>query len=298
MSSLAKNKLVANSDRTILRSTYFRVSIVVLSLLLVIAIAFFFAIFAKDVLFWNNNHFLLHSVIVKSEGWWNDKFEELLSLLNNKPGENPIEPLLKVKKGETNIFTLDLRLIRERIKSKAPSIESIEVRRVLPDTLVFDVVERIPRAFLFDENSGKVVDGDGYVMPKNLCVNLDKALPVIYGFDKTTHPPPKIHMGRQLEPVRPALDLISVLDSYYYKLMVKRILMNYPGQIRIVLLDADKKKYFTVILSDECKESSNRIKYYKESLGRLELVMKDLKDKNLGNWNTISLLYDGQVVVK
>ena len=258
-------------------------------------------IFGKKALFEGNKHFILRTVTVKSEGWWNDKTDALLEIINSKPLarlESAGAPPMELKIGETNLFSLELKPLRDSLKVKAPSIEIVEIRRILPDMLRFDIVERIPRAILFDEKSGMVVDAEGYVMPKRLCVNLDKALPVIWGFDKTTPLPPKIHMGRQLEQVRPALDLISVLDAFYYKLAVRRIVMNFPGELRMVLADPERKRFITVILSDEHKESPKRIAYFKDSLSRLDLVMKDLKERHLDNWSIINLVYEGQVVVK
>ncbi len=280
---------------------YVRVAIVVLTLLALVGAFVSLFFFGKEALFAGNKHFILRNVVVKSEGWWNDKVGDLLEIVNSKPlarSERSGAPTMELKIGETNLFALELKPIRESLKSKAPSIESVELRRILPDTLRFDIIERIPRAILFDEKSGIVVDGDGFVMPKRLCVNLDKALPVIWGFDKTSPSPPKIRMGKQLEQIKPALDLISVLDSFYYKLAVRRIVMSYPGEIRMMLADPDKKRYFTVILSDEHKESPRRITYFKDSLARLDLVMKDLKDRHMDKWSTISLVYEGQVVVK
>ena len=61
-----------------------------------------------------------------------------------------------------NLFDVDVRKIRSDFLAHAPNVRSMEIRRVLPDTLRVEIVERVPLARLGNWGSS-VVDSEGCV---------------------------------------------------------------------------------------------------------------------------------------
>ena len=156
-------------------------------------------------LFSKNPRFTLQSIEVRSPGWWKDK-------------ERNVATILRVKPGETNLFALKLENLRKTLEAE-PSIESASVTRILPDTLIIDITERIPRAFLFSPRSPWVVDGNGVIMSRDTCVNLDGGLPVILGFQSAESP----RAGLLLKEVKPGLDLINMTLTDYRSISIAAI---------------------------------------------------------------------------
>jgi len=63
--------------------------------------------------------------------------------------------------GETNLFSVNLKDLRESILRDQPEIEHVSIWRELPDLLVFKIQNRIPRA---DTGSGYLLDDEGVAL--------------------------------------------------------------------------------------------------------------------------------------
>ncbi len=144
---------------------------ILLGVLIVIsttACAIFLIWFSFRGLFAGNPAFLLKHVVVESSGWWKGK-------------DTYVSAITNLRKGSVNLFSVDLAQLRKKLESEA-GIKHLTVSRRLPDTIVFTITERIPRAFLGRLGSSLVIDEEGVVMQKEKCLNLDNNLPVIFGY--------------------------------------------------------------------------------------------------------------------
>lgn len=222
-------------------------------------------------LFSKNPRFTLKSVVVRSSGWWKDRSPE-------------VSRILKVRPGETNLFGIRLDELRRAVESE-PSIERASVSRLLPDTLVVEIAERIPRAFLNSPKSIWVVDGSGFVMARDTCLNLDNGLPVILGFRMTESLKP----GMQLEKLAPGLELLSLTRTEFRDIRVAVVTLSSPDQIVFGM-------YYKNNLDDVFRVYMPRkdMKFMLKVLSASLEQIRATKDSR----RTISLLYDGSVVLK
>lgn len=171
-----------------------RSSKILLALFVIFAIAagclFLFWYSARG-MFYENRRFVLRQVTLHSAGWWNGKEKVLCEILNLNPGT-------------TNLFSVRLDDLRRILRQTEPGIQAVSVRRVLPDTLEFHIVERIPRAFINGKNSELLFDTECVVIRKDKCVNLSLILPVIQGIPNAD----KLTPGDRVESVNRAMELI------------------------------------------------------------------------------------------
>ncbi len=186
------------------------IGLLVVVLLAVSAVLLFW--FAGRSMFSKNPRFVLRKVEAVSPGWWNGKDRLVCGSLHLKPGES-------------NLFALKLSDLKKTLEAE-PSIERASITRILPDTLRIEIAERIPRAFLYSVKSVWVVDGNGVVMRRDNCVNLDGGLPVVMGF-KSQEPP---KAGVQLKEVQPALDLINMTLTEFRTVRIAAVNLTRPDQ--------------------------------------------------------------------
>lgn len=182
-------------------------------------------------LFTRNDRFLLRNFELETseKGYWRDRPEPLAERLN-------------LRVGRDNLFALDPRQLRRELL-RIPSIESCEVHRILPDTLRIRIVERIPRAALYNPNSRWVVDAEGVVMSRFEAMKIAHQLPVITGFSPTE----KITAGHRLEPALPALELLMETIRSFPDISVRYINCSKPGKLDFVMRYRNQRNYQVVI---------------------------------------------------
>ena len=185
-------------------------------------------IFFKHRLFQENPHFILRQVVVESPGWWGATEENHRRLLRT----------LQVNPGVDNLFDYKLPELRKKLL-EIPSIESASVERVLPDTLRLKISERIPRAFLGDQRSDKVVDFQGVVMARSECLNIDLRMPVILNFEPSVTPMP----GDRLQTLQPMLDLLMETIRSFTDFKITAMSINRSGNLHIQLWYKNARRY-------------------------------------------------------
>ena len=70
-----------------------------------------------------------------------------------------------IKVGD-NLFGVNKFEAIEHIKSDFPYIEDIKITRRLPDTFIFEVIERVPCGYILEEECAWVVDYKGYLLER------------------------------------------------------------------------------------------------------------------------------------
>ncbi|MCK4532563.1 FtsQ-type POTRA domain-containing protein [bacterium] len=95
---------------------------------------------------------------------------------NEISSEIKIKEFLKLRKNE-NIFLVRKERIKENLKG-IPSIETVIIRRKIPDTLCLKIIERTPIAYCRINGQLKAIDREGAVFNYK---NSEKKVPVILG---------------------------------------------------------------------------------------------------------------------
>jgi cell division septal protein FtsQ len=209
---------VKSVKTNILKKPGMRIGLVFSTFMVIVSAIIFAFWLASRSLFPQNDHFIIRHIDVRSSGWWNGKGPE-------------VSKILEIKTGSTNLFEVNLQQICEKLRLQ-PSIDRVTVSRVLPDTIQINIVERIPRAFLYSANSQWIVDSNGIVMEAKSCVNLRRNLPVITGF-KVDNP---LTPGQDMPQLKQALDLIMTVVKKYPEIKVLKVSLSTPREIQMSFL--------------------------------------------------------------
>lgn len=275
---MAKEKTkTASRKRNITKKPGFRLGMFASLFMTLLALIFLVLWFSYRSLFNQNAHFIIKRVFVRSGGWWDGKSEK-------------VEELLSISPGSTNIFAVDLAEKRKEL-AKEPSIESVSISRVLPDTLLFEINERIPIAFLFKRQATnpndqvKVLDEHGMVMLEDSCINVDKELPVITGIRATRA---EVEPGQKLKQVLPAIRLIDLAFKYLPNMKILRISLSDPQYFNTSVYIPEYRKRYVLYLNRKKAE---------DNLHALTLLLKEIQ-KTRPDATIIDMRYEGQAVVK
>ena len=228
-------------------------------ILLVLGVVILCVVKLPGIFFSRNPRFKFQNLEVDSTGYWQKNPQILLDRLGLKKG--------------SYLFTIDLQKLRQQLE-KLPSIESAEVRMVLPDTLKIKIVERIPRAALLSVNSPAVVDADGVVMKRSESSAANQRLPVIKGLRNQD-------VTRQ---VRPALRLILNALSNYPDIAIQEISLAVPGELHVKLYYRSSKQCTVLFPATE-----------EEDYNYLLSVLQTTILRSGSNWSTFDLRYKGSV---
>ena len=78
----------------------------------------------------------------------------------------------------TSIFKIDLKGLSRRIQA-IPQVRKVKFKRKLPSTLIIEIEERVPYAWVEKEEEFLEVDEEGVVLGKAL--NLENTIPLVRG---------------------------------------------------------------------------------------------------------------------
>ena len=273
----------------LLRNPYVRLFIVIGSITLIAAVIVSIIMLGYQFLFRENPRFTLKNVSVNSHGYWDGRTKKVMQIL-------------RLKKGETNIFAVSPKKLRNTLKGNIHySIENVEISRILPDTLKFDIVERIPSALLYNKNSNLIVDRNGILLNRKYCININKNLPVITGFTLKEsdfipkyYKRKKIPFGEQITQVMPALVLISLTNTDYPEFVIRLINLYNPNSLIVYLVGPKKRKIIKAILpfkhnpatsltAVQLEHESNKLKKKLRELKTLYYYLKNRREKNHRN---------------
>lgn len=113
----------------------------------------------------------------------------------DRTSKDAVRQLLETYRGQ-GLMEINLEDIRAELLAK-PWVESVDIRRLLPNSLEVTINEREPLARFFNSEQYELVDLNGLVIPEQSLAEHD-ALPVIVGEHATRH----------------AHDLMRTIDAY------------------------------------------------------------------------------------
>lgn len=237
---------------------------VLLLILLLFLIGGFICLLVKlpEVLMTGNPRFTIKRIEVTSSGYWQGKDKELASRAG-----------IAIN---SNIFTVDPGKLRRRILG-IQNVDSCDVLRVLPDTLVLNLTERVPRAQLFSYRSNIVVDEYGKQFKRSESSAGSRRLPIIYG----------LRAANVSEQLSPALALIMTTIKDYPDISVEAISVSNPNRLTVTLLYRGRER---------CAAIFPIRKDYRFLLNTLQSSILKAIPGNIGR-KIFDLQYSGRVVI-
>lgn len=156
---------------------------------------------------------------------------------NQKMSREKIVNLSSLREGE-NIFQTRIHRAKERL-SRLPLVERVSVSRFMPNMIVIEVVERIPRARISGA-SRFLADYSGAVLSRASCEDPDK-LPLIVGVDTA---PLSVGMRCSQDAMTKAMRALQLCQSSQLSglVEVERIDSSKPSDIRLYLKPGDYTK--------------------------------------------------------
>lgn len=172
-------------------------------------------IFLPGIMYSQNPRLIFRNLEIDSTGYWQKQPRLLLERIGLEYG--------------VNMFTLNPENIRRKLEENIPSIESAEVRLVLPDTVKIRINERIPRAALYSANSAIVVDRTGKKMKRIESSAVVQRLPVIKAIKDDAQ-------------LKSALKLIMSALSNYPQIAIQEISLANPDELLVTLYYREQKR--------------------------------------------------------
>lgn len=216
-----------------------------------------------------NSNYILRNVEVRSNGYWQ--------------GQNKIiSAFLKLNVLKDNIFKLDTKKLQKEAL-RIPGVKHCEVRRILPDTVQINMLERFPRAkiaghpsYLVDEHG--IIILKKYVKPEN-----QNNLVLLTGVRKNR----KFEVNQQEKDFFNAMQIQFLTLSYYSDIEIIAIDISDKDFLKLYVRYA-KGKLRQAIMPNELSGADLRLKALRTALIRSHNANDNVKIYNLS--------FDGRVV--
>ena len=226
----------------------------------------------SEELFTANPRFKLRHLRVKSHdhGFWKGK-------------KDLVCEILRIREGETNLFTLNPGELRKRLLTREPSIQSVRIIRELPDTLYVEIAERIPVAMVDGPRSRLVIDSNTILMEKDRCMDIASTLPIILGLPNVSSYPP----GSAVRKFEAAVNLVRLTKTTYPDLRIGAVNVSEKGQLICAVFYKEDKHFFRVVMPDH---------QLSKNLQVLVSVLEEIHKTGNPRRN-INLLFRNQVII-
>jgi hypothetical protein len=126
-----------------------------------------------------------------------------------------------------NLFAFDAGKVRDYVMQHAPNFRSLTISRRLPDTVVIEVVERMPLVRL-GRNGDVVADADGQVFIQRSGL---ASLPALHGVDMARLRPGGCLEGQALA----ALRVVEACESPAFDMRVQWVDADHPDHVLVRL---------------------------------------------------------------
>ena len=236
----------------------------------------FGAIYFYKAICTENSNYTLRNIRVISNGYWNNKSRLIglhLNLIPRKSADSRPNP--------ENIFSIDI----DKLRSKAlelPGVKNCEVRRILPDSIEFNIVERFPRAVLSD-SPNFLLDEDGVVLNKKYC-SLNAALPLVIGLKKR-----QLKENQKLEECFNAMQIIVLTLRSYSDIEISAVDVSKKDSLTFYVR-YNKGRSYRAIMPNSLDGIDTRLKALRTALIRTH--------NSKENVNVFNLTFDGRVICK
>lgn len=216
----------------------------------------------------DNPNYLLRNVEIISNGYWDDK-------------DNYLAVKLRLQIKKISIFKVDRNKIRNDVL-KITGGKDCEVRRILPDTIRINLIERVPRAQI-PRYPRYLVDEDGIILQRQYSMIPAGSLPVIAGIK----PSFKLEPNAQTPELVNAMKIIITTLRYYSDIDIIGVNVSNPDFLTFYVRYADGPKR-TAIMPNSSEGIDLRLKALRTALIRSHNTRDSISVYNLS--------FDGKIV--
>ena len=250
--------------------------------------------FAFLVLFPNNPRLVVNSIrLAGNSGYWSPadpderqaRMDRILSILRIRPGETPMF---------SGKEEYDLAAMASKLRTEIPELERADIRRVLPDQLIFELHERIPVANL---GTGFYIDESATVLDKSAYYDVSGSLPSL------SCKPSAVRASKEADPfrrgevlsdssIRTVLDFIRLTRLEFTDVHPKFIYIS-PDFIQCDLLYRNDPGAFTVLIPLRVREEQLRDDIFGRLLPKLESTIRNHEDER-----SLDLRFKDRIIAK
>ena len=245
-------------------------------------------------LFPNNPRLVVNSIrLAGNSGYWSPadpderqaRMDRILSILQIRPGKTPMF---------SGKDEYDLAAMAAKLRTEIPELERADIRRVLPDQLIFELHERIPVANL---GTGFYIDNSATVLDKSAYYDVSGSLPAI------SCKPSAVRVSQDAEPfrrgevlsdssIRTVLDFIRLTRLEFTDVHPKYIYIA-PDFIQCDLLYKNDPGAFTILIPLRVREEQLRDDIFGRLLPKLESTIRNHEDER-----SLDLRFKDRIIAK
>ena len=258
---------------------------------LIAAILLWFAYLA---LFPNNPRLVVNSIrLAGNSGYWSPadpderqaRMDGILSILHIRPGGTPMF---------SGREEYDLTSMAAKLRAEIPELERADIRRVLPDQLIFELHERIPVANL---GTNFYIDDSATVLDKSAYYDVSGSLPSLSckpSAVRASHEPDPFKRGEVLSDssIRTALDFIRLTRLEFTDVHPIFIYIS-QDFIQCDLLYKNDPGAFTVLIPLRVREELLRDDVFGRLLPKLESTVRNHEDER-----SLDLRFKDRIIAK
>lgn len=245
-------------------------------------------------LFPNNPRLVVNSVrLAGNSGYWSpadpderqERMDRILSILRIRPGGTQ---LFSSKK------EYDLAAMAAKLRAEIPELERADIRRVLPDQLIFELHERIPVANL---GANFYIDDSATVLDKSAYYDVSGSLPALSckpSAVRSSHEAEPFKRGEVLtdSSIRTVLDFLRLTRLEFTEVHPKYL---YIAQdfIQCDLIYKNDPGAFTILIPLRVREEQLRDDIFGRLLPKLESTIRNHEDER-----SLDLRFKDRIIAK
>jgi hypothetical protein len=249
---------------------------------------------AYRALFPNNPRLIVNSIrLAGNSGYWSPadpderqaRMDRILAILRIRPG---VTPMFSGKP------EYDLAAMAAKLRTEIPELERADIRRVLPDQLIFELHERIPVANL---GANFYIDDSATVLDKSAYYDVSASIPALSckpSAVRATQDAGPFKRGEVLSDssIRTVLDFIRLTRLEFTDVRPKYI---YIAQdfIQFDLLYKNDPGMFTVLIPLRVRGETLRDDVFGRLLPKLESTIRNHEDER-----SLDLRFKDRIIAK
>ena len=248
---------------------------------------------AYRALFPNNPRLVVNSIrLAGNSGYWSPADPD-----ERQARMDRILAILRIRPGTTPMFSgreeYDLAVMAAKLRTEIPELERADIRRVLPDQLIFELHERIPVANL---GANYYIDNSATVLDKSAYYDVSGSLPTISCKPSAVRAgdPDPFKRGEVLSDssIRTVLDFIRLTRLEFTDVHPKLI---YVAQdfIQCDLLYKNDPNAFTILIPLRVREEQLRDDIFGRLLPKLESTIRNHEDER-----SLDLRFKDRIIAK
>lgn len=249
---------------------------------------------AYRALFPNNPRLVVNSIrLAGNSGYWSPADPD-----ERQARMDRILAILRIRPGGTPMFSgkeeYDLAVMAAKLRTEIPELERADIRRVLPDQLIFELHERIPVANL---GANYYIDDSATVLDKSAYYDVSGSLPSL------SCKPSAVRASGEADPfkrgevlsdssIRTVLDFIRLTRLEFTDVHPKYI---YIAQdfIQCDLLYRNDPDAFTILIPLRVREEQLRDDIFGRLLPKLESTIRNREDER-----SLDLRFKDRIIAK